>query len=131
MRITRQHEVTTIEELRNAKCTSLLGIGPGGELGYYAWYLEANHTWYRFFIQHGILFWDTLAPDPEDDLSEGEKYREVFDDRWSNEHRSIVQVVMEGGCLKIAFKGGRLLIVEEHKDVGGMMMTLTWHSCPS
>lgn len=125
MNITRQHETTTIQELNNAECASLLGIGPGGEQGYYAWYIQANHTWYRFFIQHGILFWDTAAPDPEDDLAEGEEYRAVFDDSWPKEHRSIAKIAMEGGLLTIEFTGGRKLIVEEHEEIGGMIMDVT------
>jgi hypothetical protein len=31
MNITRQHEATTIQELNNAECASLLEIGPGGD----------------------------------------------------------------------------------------------------
>jgi hypothetical protein len=125
MKITRQHETTTIQELNNAECASLLGIGPGGDQGYYAWYLEANHTWYRFFIQHGILFWDTAAPDPEDDLAEGEEYRVVFDDGCPKEHRSIARIAMEEGVLTIEFMGGRKLVVEENEDIGGMIMEVT------
>lgn len=125
MKITRQHETTTIQELNNAECASLLGIGPGGDQGYYAWYLEANHTWYRFFIQHGILFWDTAAPDPEGDLAEGEEYRTIFDEGWPNEHRSIAKITMEAGVLTIEFTGGRKLVVGENEDIGGMIMKVT------
>lgn len=125
MNITRQHETTTIQELNHAECTSLLGIGPGGEQGYYAWYLEANYTWYRFFIQHGILFWDTAALDPEDDLAEGEQYRVVVDNSWPKAQRFIASIQMESGCLTIEFNGGRSLIVEEKEEIGGMKMDLT------
>jgi hypothetical protein len=125
MEITRQHETTTIEELSNAKCANLLGIGPGGELGYYAWYLEANDTWYRFFVQHGILFWDTSAPDPEDDLAEGEAYKVVVDDTWPAESRSIAKIEMDEGILTISFLGNRSLLVRENEEVGGMIMEIT------
>ncbi len=125
MEITRQHEATTIQELNNSECTSLLGIGPGGDQGYYAWYLEANHTWYRFFIQHGILFWDTAAPDPEDDIAEGEEYRSVFDDSWPKEQRLIAKIAMEDGTLTVEFAGGRTLVVSEVEDIGGMIMEVT------
>lgn len=125
MNITRQHETTTIQELNNAECASLLGIGPGGEQGYYAWYIQANHSWYRFFIQHGILFWDTAAPDPEDDLAEGEEYRVVVDDSWPKAQRFIANIQMGEGCLTIEFNGGRLLIVEENEEIGGMTMDVT------
>jgi hypothetical protein len=125
MKITRQHESTTIEELNSTECVSLLGIGPGGEQGYYAWYLKANNTWYRFFIQHGILFWDTAAPDPEDDLAEGEGYREVIDDGWPKDERYIAKILMDEGCLTIDFNGGRSLIVEENEEMGCMTVKKT------
>ena len=125
MEITRQHEATTIEELHNAECAKLLGIGPGGELGYYAWYLKANHTWYRFFIQHEILFWDTAAPDAEEDLAEGESYRVVVDNAWPAENRGIEKIEMQDGVLTISFFGNRSLVVRENEEVGGMTMTMT------
>ena len=112
------------EKINNAECTSLLGIGPGGEQGYYAWYLEVDHTWYRFFIQHGILFWDTAAPDSEDDLPEGEEYRAVFDEGWPKKHRSISNIVMAERILTIEFAGGRSLIVKENEDIGGMILEI-------
>ena len=124
MQIRRQHETTTIEELHNAECTNLLGIGPGGEQGYYFCYLEANHTWYRFFIQHGILFWDKDAPDAEDDLAEGETYRVVLDDTWPSEHRTIAKIEMHDGILTFSFLGNRSMIMREN-EVGGMIMNLS------
>lgn len=122
MEITRQHETTTIDELHNAECANLLGIGPGGDQGYYAWYLEVNHTWYRFFIQHGILFWDTVAPDPDDDLAEGEAYGVIVDDTWLKKFRSIVKIEMAEGILTFLFQGNRSIVIRENEDVGGMVM---------
>jgi len=119
MDITRQHETTIIEELTGTSCTQLLSIGPGKDIGFYAYYLEANNTWYRFFIEHGILFWDTTAPDPEDDLADDEEYTNIFHQFGLAKGEIIKHVEMASSCLTIAFFSGRCLCFEETADAGG------------
>src|SRR5690606_5412033 len=123
MQITRQHETTTIVELSGAVCTKLLGDGPGTSGGVHVWYLEANDTWYRFFIHLGILFWVTAAPDPEDDLEEGEDYVDVLEQNSVTKTAEIEAVEMNDGRLTIAFSGGRKLIIEEIEATGSMAIT--------
>ncbi|MBT5020935.1 hypothetical protein OAF98_01875 [Planctomicrobium sp.] len=114
MKIRRQHETTTINELVGTDCTNLLGVGPGYDEGFYAWYLEASDTWYRFFIEHGILFWDTAAPDPEDDLADGEDYYDVFKKNGLTKTERVGAINMKDGCLAIMFSQRSTLILENN-----------------
>jgi hypothetical protein len=124
MDITRQHDSTTIEELTGATCTGFLGIGPGKEAGFHAWYLKANDTWYRFFIQCGILFWDTSTPDPEDDLADGEDYFDVIEQNGRVVLNRIEAVEMADGYLKIVFTAGPILLFKEIEENAGMSITV-------
>ena len=102
----------------------LLGVGPGNEAGFCIWYLRANDTWYRFFIQHGILFWDTAAPDPEDDLAENEDYFDVCKQHGLSDCERIESIEMENGCLTITLATGQSLVIMESEDIGGMLITM-------
>lgn len=125
MKITRQqYESTEISELSEATCSELLGAGTGDDAGYFAWYLKANTTWYRFFIQHGTLFWDTSAPDPEDDLDDGEVYYDVFQDL-RLQTVIVDQIAFVDGCLTIGFVCGIKLTIEEDKQLGSMMLEVS------
>jgi len=125
MEITRQHETTNITELNGSTCTKLQGVGPGNEAGFHAWYLEANDTWYRFFVQHGILFWDTSAPDPEDDLADDENYYDAFEQLGLVDSPEIETVEMSNGCLTITLATGPKILFKETEESGGMSIDVT------
>lgn len=122
MEIARQHETTMINELSGAECTRVLGVGPAHELGPLFCYIQAGGEWYRFFIHHGILFWVTTEPDPEDDLAEGEEYADILKD--ANVNKSLIESVeMDDGCLTITLATGRCLKFREVSERGGMSVT--------
>ena len=125
MEIRRQHETTTIDELIGESCTNLLGVGPGNDCGFYFSYLEASNTWYRFFIEHGILFWDTVAPDPEDDLAEGEDYDDLLKRYGVTKNERLDAVNMKDGRLTITFSGGLAFLIEENAGTGSMSIAVT------
>jgi hypothetical protein len=114
----RQHETTTIPELAAARCDSLLAVGPVNGRGHCFFYLQANGGWNRFFIQHGILFWDPLPPDPEDDLMEGERYDDVLASLSFTASEPICDITMKEGCLTIIFADRKRLTFRELEELG-------------
>jgi hypothetical protein len=120
MEITRQHETTTIDELTGADCTRLLGVGRNNDEGFHAWYVEANDTWYRYFVQHGILFWDTSAPDPEDDLADHEEYYDAFQRLQLLDEYRIMSITMSDGSLRLSLSCDTALIFREKEEATGM-----------
>jgi hypothetical protein len=127
MEITRQHETTTIDELSGSSCTNLLATGPGNDDGFHAWYFEASEVWYRFFIQHGILFWDTVDPDPEDDLAPGEDYCDVLKQNGLPRNEQIEAIHMKTGQLTISFCDGSSCTILENDNTGSMSIKIGHH----
>lgn len=74
--ITRQHSDTTITELHGQVCESLIGPGRSPDEPVLFMFLKIEGgNWHRFDIDINVLFWqEGAAPDPEDDLDEGEQY---------------------------------------------------------
>jgi hypothetical protein len=87
--------------------------------------LEASGVWYRFFIQHGILFWDTAAPDPEDDLGEGEDYDDVLKENGLMKNEHVEAVNMKDGCLTLTFTEGPTFRIDESEDTGSMSIAVS------
>lgn len=78
MAITRQHASTDVAELVGVRCEKLFAIPGVAPDIVIAAYLLADGTWYRFFIDAGLLFLDECeGPDPEDDLAPGDDYVDI------------------------------------------------------
>jgi hypothetical protein len=56
--ILRQHETTSIPELRGARCLSFLAVqnASNGLIG--PLFLELDAAWHRFYLDAGLLFWE-------------------------------------------------------------------------
>jgi hypothetical protein len=76
--IWRQDWETTIPQLSGSTVSEIQGVGPGGDAGLCFYYLRCNLGWYRFFVDEGMLVWSPVAPDPEDDLTDGENYADII-----------------------------------------------------
>jgi len=66
-------------------------------------YLEAEGTWYRFFIDSDVLFWVTTEPDPEDDLADDEDYIDILAIAGKSECLKIRRIEMSDGSLSLSF----------------------------
>ncbi|VAX41740.1 hypothetical protein MNBD_PLANCTO02-2508 [hydrothermal vent metagenome] len=67
MEIRRQDDVTTIDELIGFPLDQLLMVGTCIDDGCYC-FMRCREQWHRFFIDEGVLFWDTTDPDTNDFL---------------------------------------------------------------
>lgn len=121
MEITRQHDETQIIELESAKCTNIKGVGPGGNNGYCFFYIQLNNVWYRFFIQHGILFWIPCEPDPEEDLADNEYYTDILKSNNINQMK-IGLITMHDGIMIIPFCDGTILHLTENQNTEYIMI---------
>ncbi len=126
MKIQRQHETTTIDELEGTTCKELKGVGSIKNNCFHFWYLRANDIWYRFFLQHSILFWDTSAPDPEDDLSDNEDYHDLLAQIGPPGSRVIGTIKMSDDILTITFTDGPALVFSESQDTGCTSVAVKW-----
>lgn len=78
MAVTRQDAETVITELEGTRCEQLLAV-PGADPDTALFlYMKAGGTWYRFYLDAGLLFWDeSTGPAPEDDLAPSEAYQDL------------------------------------------------------
>lgn len=77
--VTRQHESTSMGEVRGAVCHAFLVVrmAPSERRG--TCYLLLDGEWHRFFLDAGLLFWRSGSePNTDDDLGEGEYYIDMM-----------------------------------------------------
>ncbi len=121
MEISRQSANTIIDELAGHVCEIILAVGSSMDEGLSIFYLRSGQVWYRFFIDTGVLFWNTSAPDRADDLREGDIYIPVWHAPGEQDPLvTIRQVKMSDGVLTIELLGSDPLVIEEDKETGVM-----------
>lgn len=76
--IHRQHETTSLSEIEGQRCLAFQAVSAADEKCYGPLYLQLTSGWHRFYLDAGLLFWEEgPAPDPENDLLEGEHYLDL------------------------------------------------------
>ena len=74
-KIRRQHENTSIPELRGTCCAAFKAVIREQDKRLGLLYIQLSGVWHRFFLDAGLLFWEEgCCPDPDDDVLEGERY---------------------------------------------------------
>lgn len=117
MMVTRQDAETEIPELVGTMCHGILGVGTSAEDGITALFLKAGDTWYRIFIDAGVLFWDPGEPDPEAELMEGEEFLDLLAPIGASALR-IEHIHMHHGELHVEFTGSHCLVLAEQEEEG-------------
>jgi hypothetical protein len=100
--IYREHDDTQIPELVDSICNEFFGVGRKFNAGMTIFFISLSGVFYRFFIDESILFWDVGNQDPEDDLSEGEKYIDIAS-KYNLKNLKITNIQIKDGILYIVF----------------------------
>ena len=124
MKITRQDVTTVISELANAKLTKLIAAREDEDDRFCFFYLEAEGTWYRFFNEMGILFWDTADPDPEEDLIDNEEYIDIIALGGMAKQSKIRRIEMRDAVLTLSFDPDYQIQIHEDPVNGGMTLVM-------
>ena len=76
--IHRQDEDTSIPELYGQRCSGFGAVVRSRDEHWGPVHLQLDGGWHRFYLDAGLLFWaEVPAPALEDDLSDGETYRDI------------------------------------------------------
>jgi hypothetical protein len=109
MAIVLQDADVTVSELHGRTCSAFRAVGCPGDTIFGLFYLRVEDTWHRFFLDAGLLFWhEGPAPDPEDDLGEGDRYVDLGTELGATGAR-IAVVEMRDGHFRIEFANGARL----------------------
>ena len=75
--------------------------------------------WHRFYLDAGILFWEEgLAPDPSEDLLEGDYYRDIGKEL-QVERYAISGITMFNSRLVLEFENGARLTLKSRIEEDG------------
>ncbi len=108
MKISRQHSETKIDEFNGLYCEQLFGLGQTLSAGLSLFYIVISGVSYKFFIDEGVLFWSEALQDPEDDLTDNEKYIDILSCYDIQNEEKLNGIHMKNGMLEINIGGGRL-----------------------
>ncbi len=75
--IVRQTYETSINEIEGETCNQLIGVGTDIFGSMDVFYINVSGTFFRFFIDEEVLFWEKGTPDEGEDLFSGQKYIEI------------------------------------------------------
>jgi len=117
--IHRQHESTSIPELRNALCSAFKAVSCAGGERYGIFFIELSGVWHRFYLDAGLLFWEEgKTPDPSEDLLEGERYTDMGKDL-QIVGSAICEITMFNSQLTLQFDNGARLTLRNGVDDDG------------
>lgn len=104
-------------------CTKFLGVSADEIEEFLFFYVEVNGVWYRFYLNHGILFWANYAPDREDDLGqeedylgEEEDYVDILPQREGKSFR-VKAIEMNAERLVFSWLNGQEVVIEQSEDL--------------
>lgn len=115
--VTRQHETTQVAEFVGRLCEEFLAVPGAGadEIG--VLYLRLEQSWYRAFLDEGVLFLDeSSGPDPEDDLDDGVEYLDLAQALRVGRAR-LTEFSVRDAVLRVAFDAGAPLVLTEQDGV--------------
>ncbi|MCF7789037.1 MAG: hypothetical protein K9N47_23130 [Prosthecobacter sp.] len=123
--IHRQHETTCIPELAGQVCSAFKAVSHENSQIFGVFYMQLSGAWYRFFLDAGLLFWqDGPAPDPYDDLLDGEAYIDLGN-VLGVVGSSITEISMHDCQLLLQFENGaRLTLRNGVEEVGATAVEL-------
>lgn len=113
-------------ELCGAVCSAFVGTSGPDPLNVSILYIRLDDTWHRFFLDVGLLLWRSGdEPNPEDDLSPGETYRDLAAEL-AVLGVALADIVMTAdGVLRITFRNGASLVLScRSMDDGGTIEEL-------
>ena len=111
-KIRRQDEITSIPELRGARCSAFKAVqdDTAGFVG--PLYIELAGAWHRFYLDAGLLFWEQgQTPDPDDDLLDGEAYTDLVT-ALRVKGEAVSEIGMADCLLSIKFENGARLVLK-------------------
>ena len=74
-RVVRQDEETTVPEVCGIPISEFkVYFHSESTIEVGVLFLKLGDNWHRFFLDAGLLFWKNAAPDPENDLDDGQDY---------------------------------------------------------
>lgn len=107
----RQHEDTSLPELRGARCSAFCAVTDEQKQHLNVLYLQLSGTWHRFYLDAGLLFWEEgSGPEPEDELLEGERYTDLGE-TLRVIGASIDEINMRDSQLTLQFQNGARLVL--------------------
>ena len=117
--IRRQHETTSIPELRGTCCSAFKAVIREQDKRLGLLYIQLSGVWHRFFLDAGLLFWEEgRCPDPDDDVLEGERYVDLGESLRVL-GIPIQEIEMMDSILTLQFENSaRLVLRNEVQDVG-------------
>lgn len=117
--IRRQHETTTIPELRGARCSAFRAVRER-ESGFVGpLYLKLDEVWHRFYLDAGLLFWEEgPSPEPEEDLLEDEQYVDLAAELRVGGAR-VREIAMDECQAVLAFENGARLVLRNRVQSEG------------
>lgn len=78
MKVVRQHGETTIPELCGQICVRFCAVVDEGASALHVGHIQLGASWYRFFLDAGLFFWDLgTGPNPDDDLDAHSRYLDL------------------------------------------------------
>lgn len=117
--IRRQHENTSIPELRGTCCTAFKAVIREQDKRLGLLYIQLFSVWHRFFLDAGLLFWEEgRCPDPDDDVLEGEHYIDLGESLRVI-GASVQEIEMRDSTLTLQFDNrARLVLRNAVREVG-------------
>ena len=118
-----QHETTRIIELEGQVCSAFTAVLHENSQSYGIFHMRLSGVWHLFFLDAGLLFWqEGLAPDPDNDLGDGDAYNDLGNDLGVI-GSSITEISMHDCQLLLQFENGaRLTLRNGVEDAGATVV---------
>lgn len=112
-RVVRQDEETTVPEVCGIPISEFkVYFHSESTIEVGVLFLKLGDNWHRFFLDVGLLFWKNAAPDPENDLDDGQDYI-----NWGEELKvigaTLSEVDFRDEILRMRFDNGAEVVIQD------------------
>ena len=112
-RVVRQDEETTVPEVCGTPISEFkVYFHSEDPIEVGVLFLRLGDIWHRFFLDAGLLFWKNAAPDPENDLDDGQDYI-----NWGEELKvigaTLSEVDFRDEILRMRFDNGAEVVIQD------------------
>ena len=112
-RVVRQDEETTVPEVCGIPISEFkVYFHSEDPIEVGVLFLRLGDIWHRFFLDAGLLFWKNAAPDPENDLDDGQDYI-----NWGEELKvigaTLSEVDFRDEILRMRFDNGAEVVLQD------------------
>lgn len=112
-RVVRQDEETTVPEVCGIPISEFkVYFHSEDPIEVGVLFLRLGDIWHRFFLDAGLLFWKNAAPDPENDLDDGQDYI-----NWGEELKvigaTLSEVDFRDEILRMRFDNGAEVVIQD------------------